>query len=446
MRALRPLTSLLCSTALLLLGHGMQLTLLPLRASQLGHSDLQIALAGAAYFAGFITGCLFAPPLIARVGHIRSFAVLASAMTGTLLFLSLSDLWPVWLLLRFLIGVLICSLYTVIESWLNDQAGDRDRGQILAVYTFLGLLAMAVGQQLVALSPVLADTPFIILAALISLSVIPVGSTRGLAPAPIESTQPRFRRLYRRSPAAFIAALLSGGIGGSFWSLAALFARGTLADTAEATRFMAAAVIGGALAQYPFGWLSDRAGTSRVLMLLFLLGAFGSASVATTPAGPYLLPAVFAFGATTMPIYAMALATAASRSRREEFVEIGTSVLLLSGLGAVLAPLVLGPLMQQLGDAALFWGCAALCAAGLLLTVLASLRPPRVDEPVPFAVASSAATPTSLDLDPRAPEDASGDLAPASEAPSIEDSLQQDDDGQTDGEQESSDSAGGGPA
>lgn len=424
MRALGTLTSLLVSTALLLVGHGMQLTLLPLRATQIGHSELEIALGGSAYFAGFVIGCIFAPPLIARVGHIRSFAVLASAMTSTLLLLSLSDSWLYWLCLRFLVGVMICGLYTVIESWLNDQATESNRGQILAVYTFLVLLAMALGQQLVNIAPVVSATPFILLAALISLSVIPVGTTRRLAPAPIESTRLQFLRLYRRSRAAFIAAILSGAVSGSFWSLGALFARQSMPEIAEATRFMSAGVLGGALLQYPIGWLSDRIGSIRVLLLLCLLGAASSALVALTTDPASLQLTVIAFGASTMSIYAMALATAADSSRRHEFVEIGTSVLLLNGLGAVLAPLLIGQAMESFGPSALFWGCAALCTAGLLLIALAALRPPRVVDPVPFSVATPAVTPTSLDLDPRAPEGAEGDLAPVAEMPSIDDSLE----------------------
>jgi MFS family permease len=158
-------------------------------------------------------------------------------------------------------------------------------------------------------------------------------------------------------------------------------------------------------------------------MLLFLCG--GLTSVLVTRAAPNheLLGAIFLFGATTMPLYAMALATAANSSRRSEFVEIGTSVLLLNGIGAVLAPLVLGPLMGLQGSGTLFWGAACLCGVGLLFTALTTRHAPPVDEPVPFSVATPAVTPTSLDLDPRAPGDASGDLAPAVERPSIADSL-----------------------
>lgn len=421
MRALLTLTSLLSSVALLLVGHGMQLTLLPLRASALGHSDLQIALTGSTYFAGFIAGCLIIPGLIARVGHIRSFAVLASAMSSTLLFIALAQHWLLWAGLRFLIGMFICGLYSVIESWLNDQASEDNRGQVLSVYTFLVLLSMAAGQQLVNAAPVAGSTPFMILAAVVALSVIPVGMTRRLAPAPIESTRSRIRMLFSRSPLAVVGALLSGAVTGGFWTLGAVFAQRTMGGLSQATLFMSVAIVGGALLQYPFGRLSDRIGRQLTMLALLLLSALSSAAVAIAPSTGMLLLAVFFFGATTMPIYAMSLATAADSSLRHEFVEIGTSVLLLNALGAVLAPLGLGQLMA-LGDPSwLFWGCSGLCglAAVFVLTQLRRRAP--VDDVVPFSAAAPDMTPTSFDLDPRAPENAEGDLSAAPEPPSLED-------------------------
>lgn len=423
MATLSTLTSLLLSVALLLVGHGMQLTLLPLRAAALGHTDLQIALAGSAYFMGFIAGCLLVPRLIARAGHIRSFAVLASAMTSVLLALGLSESWGTWAALRFAIGFFICGLYSVIESWLNDQSTEDNRGQVLSVYTFLVLVSMALGQQLVNASPVASATPFMVLAGIIAISTIPVGMTRKLAPAPIESTRTRIRLLLSRSPLAVTGALLSGAVTGAFWTLGAVFARRSLDSLSETTLFMSMAILGGALLQYPFGWLSDRLGRQNIMLLLVSLAAISSASVALATTTESLLLAIFFFGATTMPIYSMSLATAADRSLRHEFVEVGTSVLMLNALGAVFAPLALGQLME-IGDPSwLFWGCCGLSLLAAVIVLSQRGRKPPVDDVVPFSVAAPDMAPTSFDMDPRAPEDAEGDLAPATEPLSVLDEM-----------------------
>ncbi len=408
MSALRVVISLLLSTALLIVGHGMQLTLLPLRAAVNGMPELFIGLTASAYFTGFVVGCMVVPRIIARVGHIRCFTVLGAVMISTLLSLEMLDAWAGWLLLRFLTGVAISGLYTVIESWLNSQAAPQTRGLILATYTFITLTAMALGQLLIGVGPVESATPFTLAALFMALGIIPVGLTRRMAPAPVSATRVSFRKLYHRSHSAFAGALLSGLVVGSFWSLGAVFADRDGEGQMAVTAFMTAAIVGGALCQYPIGWLSDRRDRRQILVLLTLCSALSSAAVALGHGQAWFLAAVLLFGASAMPIYAVSLATAADVSSSDEFVEIGTSVLLLNGLGAIFAPILLGQLMTLWGGNALFWSFTVLCLSfSVLLAVL--LRQPRAIETsdqTHFKAVASEVAPASFELDPRGDEHA----------------------------------------
>ena len=416
MRTLLTLTSLLISTALLLVGQGMQLTLLPLRASSIGLSDFIIGVSASAYFMGFVAGCLLIPRIIAKVGHIRSFAVLTAIMMSAILALETLDGWVPLLMLRFLTGAMICGLYTVIESWLNDQTSAESRGQVLAIYTFIILASMAIGQVLINVGPVSSATPFILAAIFMALAIVPVGLTSRLAPAPIESTRIRFNLLYRRSRAAFAGTLLSGLVVGSFWALGAVFARRYGTSMADVTWFITAGIAGGALFQYPIGWLSDRIDRRYVLVCLSIGAIATSAAVAITVQHSAHLVAVFLFGAMTMPLYAISLATAADNSSAEEFVEIGTSVLLLNALGAASAPILLGQLMSLYDATALFWSFSALSAVFTIYLAVQTRDKGQVvaaEDQVPFSAAATEAAPTGFGLDPRGPEDAVGDLLPS---------------------------------
>ena len=77
---------LLFSQILLLTGHGMQLTLLPLRAELEGFTLTEIGMTGTAYFVGFAAGCV-ATPLIAR--RARFYICAADDMVGELLDIAL---------------------------------------------------------------------------------------------------------------------------------------------------------------------------------------------------------------------------------------------------------------------------------------------------------------------------------------------------------------------
>ncbi len=409
MKGLAAVASLLLSTGILLLGHGMQLTLLPLRAGHNGMSEFLIGLSASTYFGGFVIGCIGIPLIIARAGHIRSFAVLAAIMISVILALDMLDHWAVWLVLRFMTGIAISGLYTVIESWLNCQASPESRGRILATYTFITLLALAAGQALINVGPVDTSTPFSLAAIFMALAIVPVGMTQRLGPAPLESTRIRFLLLYQRSRTAFWGAVLSGLVTGSFWSLGAVFASKFSSAPSDISLFMIAAILGGALFQYPIGWLSDRIDRRRVLLYLSLASVISAAAVALSTGKPWFIPAVLFFGATVMPLYSVSLATAADVAGPSEFVEIGTSVLLINALGGAVAPLALGPLMTIFGATALFWSFTLLCTAFSILLYLL-VRVPRavpVENQVPFTVAAPDAAPISFDLDPRGPENGS---------------------------------------
>lgn len=404
MKTLLSVLSLLLSTALLLIGHGMQLTLLPLRAAVNGMSELLIGVSASCYFLGFVVGCLAIPRLIARVGHIRAFAVLTSVMISVLLSLEMLDQAVAWLGLRFMTGVAVSGLYTVIESWLNSQASAENRGRILSIYTFITLASLTLGQFLINVGPVASSVPFTLAGLFLALAILPVGLTRRMSPAPVEATRVSFGLLYRKSHSAFTGAAVAGLVVGSFWSLGAVYASRASASQAEITWFMSAAILGGALLQYPIGWLSDRVDRRRVLTLLCLAGTASSLAVFLSAGQAWFLATVFLFGACVMPVYSISLATAADVSASDEFLVVGTSVLMLNALVASVAPLLLGQLMTLFGPGALFLSFSVICllAAGLFLVLTRQPRAVAISEQVPFTAAAPDVAPASFDLDPRA--------------------------------------------
>ena len=407
MSTLRPVSSLLFTTAFLLAGHGLHMTFLPLRASELGLSQTLIGLSGSAYFAGFLTGALMIPPIIARVGHIRSFTALLAIFLSSFLFLSLVDKGIFWVLVRFVLGAVMCGSYTVIESWLAEQSDSSRHGRVLSVYTVIVLVSMAVGQYLLGLTEANPLYPFILVSLLVGLAIVPVSLTRTLAPAPVPATRFDFFKLYRRSHTAFAGALGSGVVMGGFWGLGAIYVLSQTNDPSFVPMFIAANIIGGALAQYPIGMASDRIDRRYVLAALCAasgLSAFGLLMAETRDA---LLLGAFAFGAFANSLYAVSLAKAADNSKSEEFVTIGSSVLLLNALGSASSALVIGWAMRSLGDSALF---GFLGVASLITGVFIILQPPgrtavTIEEQGTFMPATSAMAPAAFDQDPRSDEE-----------------------------------------
>jgi MFS family permease len=365
---LPPLMSLLASVAILLFGHGLQLILLPLRAKSLGWSTDAIGLTGSAYFLGFVIGCTTVPRLIARVGHIRTFAVLSAMASSTLLALYASDSFFAWLVLRLVTGWALSGLYLVIESWLNERTSSEQRGRVMSIYTVITLAGIGGAQLLIATASPDSPQLFFVGSMLLSLSIVPVGLTRAIMPSPVSTVSFRLAGLMRRAPVTFVCGLLSGMITGAFWALGPVYASSIGLPPASIGLFMGAVVLGGAAFQLPSGRLSDHLDRRLVILLLCAGGAIAAlvGSALQTQREAVVLALAFLYGGASMPLYALCVAHANDRSPAGEFVETASGTLMMNSIGSVIGPVLAALLMSWLGPPGYFV-LAALCfAAGVV--------------------------------------------------------------------------------
>ncbi len=404
MTNLRPVSSLLLTTAFLLAGHGLHMTFLPLRAVEMGMASWLVGLSGSAYFAGFLTGAIVTPRVIADVGHIRSFTALMAVFISSFLVLSLCDAGLMWVAIRFILGAAMCGAYTVIESWLTEQTDPRSHGRVLSVYTMIVLASMALGQYLLNATSNDPLHPFILVSLLVGLAIIPVSLTRSLAPAPVPATRFSFGKLYRRSHTAFAGALGSGLVMGSFWTLGAVYVLTLTGDASFVPWFVAANIVGGALAQYPIGLASDRIDRRHVLALLCLASTVTALGLSQAREPLSLLVWSALFGAVGNSLYAVSLAKAADNSKRDEFVTLGSSVLLLNAVGASGGALVFGVAIRWLGNESLF---VLMAVTSLVFAVFIAVQPRgktavSTEDQSDFVGTTSAMAPMALQQDPRA--------------------------------------------
>lgn len=409
-KALLPISSLLISNALLLLGHGLLLTLLPIAASAAGFSDTQIALTGSAYFLGFVSGCLTTPHMLKRVGHIRSFAVLATSYTVVILIFPLLPEFYSWLLLRFLIGLVISGLYMIIESWLNGNATPQNRGSILSIYTTLNLIMVMGGQQLFNLGSVENAMLFSLAAILISIAIIPISLTRSAAPAVVNEVKLNMFKVWKHSHIALIGAVVAGLVTGAYWSLAPIYAKDNGFDNIQLGLFLSATVLGGACFQLPLGKISDKFDRRSVLMYAALAGSAVSLAFVYVPhlvplfAGWPALISAFFWGGSCMTLYAICLAHANDNATSNDFVEISSAMLITLGLssaiGAPLASLAMG-LIGADGLYAFTSICLLLFFIIVLFRRRAHIQPSILEEKENFRTVTDMAGPTAYEMDPR---------------------------------------------
>jgi MFS family permease len=352
---LRPIASLLLGVTFLLAGNGLQFTLLPLRGQVDGFSALALGFIGSAYYAGFVVGCVLAPNLILRAGHIRAFTALVAMAAVVALAYPLANLVVAWVLFRLVNGFCIAGFYLVIESWLNDRATNETRGLVMSSYIIVNYLAFTVGQLMVTIYPVTASEGFMLAAMLASLAIVPVALTRSAQPAPITMFSFRPMQLYHAAPVGLVATLMVGLSIGSFLSLGPLSARGNGLDVGQVALFMGMATLAGAITQWPVGRLSDRH-DRRMVLLVLLIGAAATGFLLWlfAASGPLLLMFGFVFGAFALPGYSLAAAHAYDKTPVSDTVSTAATLLLANAMGATIGPLLAPLMMSALGPRALF--------------------------------------------------------------------------------------------
>lgn len=410
MRAiLLPLAALLLGTSILLLGNGLLNLLVPIRAELESFSGFAIGLIGAAYFAGFIGGCFLCPALVSQVGHIRAFTAFAGLAAATPL---LHILWidsTLWVIYRAVTGACFAGLYMVIESWLNDRATPETRGRLVSLYVMVNMVFLAAGAQLMNLDSPSSFRLFAIAGILTAIALVPVAMTRSDSPpAPVQA-RPRIRRLIMLSPVGFTGCIAVGLANGTFWTMGPVYARSLGFSVSEIASFMSLAVIGGAVSQWPIGWLSDRSRDRRHIIIVI---GFGAAAAGVLLTLGDLLPvttvfiAAYLFGTMIFPLYGLCVAHANDYAESSEFVDISAGLLLAYGIGATAGPLVASLMVQWTGTSSVFL-FTAFTHAGFSAYVLYRLgrRAPAAlddrDAYVPVARTSA----TVFTLDPRSSEE-----------------------------------------
>lgn len=372
------ITSLLATAVFMLLANGLQGTLVPVRADAEAFSSTSIALMGSAYFMGFIVGCWQSPRLTARVGQIRTFAVLA-AVTAALVLVHALFVSPwVWAVLRAGIGFCAAGMFSVLEAWLNQQSTNEIRGRIFTLYATLNNLALLGGQFLFTLASPQTHELFSLCAILTMMCLIPVGLTRQEEPPRPQSVSLHLRRLYQLSPVGMIGAVVVGLASGAFWTLAPVYAASRGMNVEGIALFMSAVILGGAAAQWPVGRLSDRMDRRYVIGCCAALAAGAGLLLASpAPAGMaefWLLAAGALYGATAFPIGSLTNAHLNDHAKREEMTQVASSNLFVYGAAAAVGPIVAAGVIATAGMDAIFFFTALMHALFVAFVLYRLLR------------------------------------------------------------------------
>ena len=346
---------LLMGVMLLMVGNGIQGTLLGIRGNLEGFTTYQLSYVMAAYFVGFLFGSWAAPKMIRQVGHVRVFAALGSLISAILVIYPVFPDWVAWTALRVLAGFCFSGIYITAESWINNTASNETRGQALSAYMIVQMLGIIASQILLNIPDPSGFALFIIPSVLVSLAFMPILLAPVPAPAFDSTRRLPFRDLFRISPLGCAGMLLTGGVFSAMFGMAAVWGAQAGLSLREISIFVGALYVGGLVLQYPVGYASDRM-DRRVL----IMGLSAVAAVVMLVAGlvplPYtaLIVVALLLGGITNPVYALLIAYTNDFLPREQMAAASAGLIFLNGFGAIFGPTSTGWMMETVGPRGFF--------------------------------------------------------------------------------------------
>lgn len=350
---------------LLMVGNGLQGTLLGLRGEMEGFSTLSLSFVMSAYFLGFLFSSRFTPELIRRVGHVRVFAAMGSMISAVLiLYPTLVD--PIaWTIGRVIMGFCFCGVYITAESWLNDASSNANRGKALSLYMIVQMAGIVFAQYIVSIGDVSGYVIFIIPSVLVSLAFAPVLLSARPMPA-FSATKPmKIKDLIKTSPLGCAGMFLLGGVFAAQFGMSAVYGSRVGLSVGEISFFISAIYVAALVLQYPIGWLSDRMDRRRLIIWIAMLGGLGSLIAFIVP-GSFLLIILSGaiVGGTSNPLYALLIAYTNDYLEKEDMAAASGGLLFINGLGAIMGPLIVGLMMDVIGDNG-FWLFTAVLMLGV---------------------------------------------------------------------------------
>jgi MFS family permease len=308
--------------------------------------------------------------------------LLASAASVALL--SVMPSYPLWLLLRLLIGISLTVVFVLGESWINQLVEDRLRGRLVALYGTGFALSQLSGPLLLTVLGTDSDRGFWLSAALlVAGSVLLLG--RGGAPT-VDAHSASGRGIVefcRTSPAIAWAVVLFAAFEAMVLTLLPVYLVREGFVQQMALIMVSLVVIGDAALQLPIGWLADRVPRQTLFRCCGVVLLLSSLSMPSLLHTPLIWGVLVLFGASAGGLYTLSLILVGQRYRDDALVRANSHIALLWGAGCLLGPLSTGAASQWVSGHALPM-LMALGAAGFVW--LAYRRGAFAEPPAPAAI------------------------------------------------------------
>ena len=347
-------------TTIFALTIGLTYTLLSFVLERAGYSETAIGINAAMTPIGIVVASPFYPKVIRQFGAWQVAATCLAASGTLVLAMSLTEIYALLLVLRFLLGIVDVGVYIVSEAWINQLADPKTRGRTVGLYATALAAGFGLGPLLLSVTGSEGFLPFAIGAGACYLAIFAVLAIRHATPGFSDMKETSSWSFIRLAPALLVAIIAY-----AFWeaSMLSLFPVYGLESGLEA-RFISIAlsvsILGNTFLQIPLGWCADltsRRGTMIFCACMGVLGVMVLPYVVHSPA--LLLPTLFRWGAVAGGIYTMARTELGDRFKGADLVAGNAAFAIAFGFGGIVGGPLTGVAMEFVGRDGFSWVLAS---------------------------------------------------------------------------------------
>ncbi len=348
---------------------GVSMPLVSLRLEAWGYGSFAIGVMAAMPALGVLAGASLASRLAGWVGLPAAMRICLWGGALSIGLVALLPSYPLWLLLRLMIGMSLTVVFILGESWINQLVVEQWRGRLVALYGSSYALSQLAGPLVLGVLGSADDFGFWAATGLLLLApLVLVG--RGGAPS-TEACSVGFGDLFRfcrRLPVSAWAIALFASFEAMILTLLPVYCLQQGFTTEIALFMVSTVVVGDAVLQLPIGALADHMSRRALFTGCAVTLLVSSLAIPLLLHTPVIWPLWVLFGASAGGLFTLSLVLIGERYRDDELVRANAHVAQLWGIGCLLGPLLAGAGSQWVSGHALLLLMAAGAAGLVVLT------------------------------------------------------------------------------
>ena len=354
---------------------GTLIPLLSLILESRGYSNTEIGLNVVAQPLAVILFVRITPIIIHKIGLARSI-VIAQIFTILLYFtFPIFESLTAWFIIRFLIGFAGALAWNAFDTWMLSMADDSNRGKIVTIYNTVFVIGFAIGPMVISLTGIEGWLPFVVIAALSFLAIIPLITIKIDDPKlPEKKSLPVFAAIIA-APTIFGAAILCGLDDVMFVSFFPIFMIKSNFSQDLALQFVTITLVGGVICQPIVGVLLDKV-NKRLLMNIAVLITFICPIIFAVFINNFYIMAIscFMWGGAASGIFAISLTMLGERYSASQVAGATAILVMVFEVGSLTGPLIGGRVMDIVGPMGFIYTITSFTFIFLVISIYRTFR------------------------------------------------------------------------